>query len=66
MKKNGILLLFVLTNSVLLDAQEKRRFTVKSKQDTVVVYDAHDNAVLTYGKDVFVYRQTPIKKTRNV
>ncbi|MDR0431060.1 MAG: hypothetical protein LBH58_11345, partial [Tannerellaceae bacterium] len=29
--------------------------------DTVTVYDAHDNVVLLYGKDVFVYRQSPIK-----
>jgi hypothetical protein len=65
MKRIGILLLFVLANSVLAVAQENYRFTVKSGQDTVVVYDTHDNAVLMYGKDVFVYRQTPIKVTKN-
>jgi hypothetical protein len=65
MKIIGMLLLFVLANSALADAQENYHFTVKSRQDTVVVYDAHDNAVLMYGKDVFIYRQTPVKVTRN-
>jgi hypothetical protein len=63
MKRIGILLLFVLANSALADAQEKYRFTVKAKQDTIVVYDTQDKNVLMYGKDVFVYRQTPIKVT---
>ena len=65
MKKIRLLLLFILANSALADGQEKLRFTVKSKQDTVVVYDAHDHAVLTYGKDVFIYRQSPIKVSRD-
>jgi hypothetical protein len=44
-----------------MNAQEKYHFTLNSKQDTVIVYDAHNNVVLLYGKDVFVYRQSPIK-----
>jgi hypothetical protein len=66
MKRIGILLLlYVLTNSVWVDAQEKYRFTINPGQDTVMVYDAHDNVVLMYGKDIFVYRQTPIKVTKD-
>jgi hypothetical protein len=66
MKKNVILLLFILINSILVDAQEKYHFTINSKQqDTIALYDAHDNVVLLYGKDLFVYRQTPIKVTGN-
>jgi hypothetical protein len=61
MKKAGLLLLFILTNSVLVDAQEKYHFTVDAKHDTIAVYDTRDNVVLLYGKDVFVYQQTPIK-----
>jgi hypothetical protein len=64
MKKLVLLLLFVLTAGRLVDAQEKYHFTIYPKQDTVVVYDAHENVVLLYGKDVFVYRQTPIKVTK--
>jgi hypothetical protein len=60
-KALGVLLLLIFVNSISMDAQEKYYFTLNSKQDTVVVYDAHDNIVLLYGKDVFVYRQTPIK-----
>jgi hypothetical protein len=44
-----------------MNAQEKYHFTLNSKQDTVIVYDVHNNVVLLYGKDVFVYRQSPIK-----
>jgi hypothetical protein len=62
-KALGVLLLFIFTNSISVDAQEKYHFTLSSKQDTIVVYDAHDNVVIQYGKDVFVYRQTPIKIT---
>jgi hypothetical protein len=65
MKRIGILLLFVLTNSVWVDAQGKYRFTINPEQDTVIVYDAQDNVVLMYGKDIFVYRQTPIKVTKD-
>ncbi|MDR0749791.1 MAG: hypothetical protein LBF62_09505 [Tannerellaceae bacterium] len=65
MKRIGMLLMFVLINNLLADAQEKYHFTINSKQDTVVVYDVHDNAVLLYGKDAFVYRQTPIKITKD-
>ncbi|MDR0743832.1 MAG: hypothetical protein LBF05_05705, partial [Tannerella sp.] len=64
MKKLVILLLFVLTAGRLVDAQEKYHFTIYPKQDTVVVYDANENVVLLYGKDVFVYRQIPIKVTK--
>jgi hypothetical protein len=62
-KTLGTSLLFIFINSISVDAQEKYHFTLNSKQDTIVVYDAHDNVVLLYGKDVFVYRQTPIKIT---
>jgi hypothetical protein len=48
-----------------MDAQEKYHFTISSTQDTIAVYDAHDNVVLLYGKDVFTYRQIPVKVTRN-
>jgi hypothetical protein len=68
MKKIGILLLLVLANSVLVDAQETYRFTFKPrtlKKDTITVYDEKDNAVLMYGKDIFVYRQTPITVSKN-
>jgi hypothetical protein len=64
-KALGVLLLLIFTNSISVDAQKKYHFTLNPKQDTVVVYDAHDNVVLLYGKDVFVYRQTPIKITRD-
>jgi hypothetical protein len=64
MKKFVILLLFVLTLGRLMDAQEKLHFTIYPQQDTIVVYDAHENVVLLYGKDVFVYRQTPVKVTK--
>jgi hypothetical protein len=63
MKRIGMLMMFVLMNNLLVKAQEKYHFTINSnnsKQDTIVVYDAQDNAVLLYGKDIFVYRQTPI------
>jgi hypothetical protein len=59
------LLLFIIINSISVNAQEKYHFTLNSKQDTVVVYDAHNNVVLLYGKDVFIYRQSPIKITKN-
>ena len=65
MKKIVILLLLVLTTGMLMNAQEKYHFTINPKQDTVVVYDVHDNVVLLYGKDVFVYRQIPIKITKD-
>jgi hypothetical protein len=65
MKRLGMLMMFVLMNNLVADAQEKYHFTINSKQDTVVVYDARDNAVLLYGKDVFVYRQTPIQLTKD-
>jgi hypothetical protein len=64
-KKIVILLLFVLTNGILVNAQEKYHFTINPEQDTTVVYDAQDNVVFLYGKDVFVYRQTPIKVTKD-
>jgi uncharacterized protein YkuJ len=64
-KAFGLLLLFVLINGVSVDAQEKYRFTINPEQDTIVVYDAHDNVVLLYGKDVFVYRQTPINVVKD-
>jgi hypothetical protein len=60
-----MLLMFVLMNNLLVDAQEKYRFTINSQPDTIVVYDAQDNVVLLYGKDVFTYRQTPIKITKD-
>jgi hypothetical protein len=65
MKKIIILLLIVLTTGTLMNAQKKYHFTINPKQDTVVVYDAHDNAVLLYGKNIFVYWQTPIKVTKD-
>ena len=63
MKKIWILLLFALANTALVNAQEKYHFTFNTKQDkdTTVVYDAHGNVVLLYGKDIFTYQQTPIK-----
>jgi hypothetical protein len=60
-KTLGVLLLFIFINSISVNAQEKYHFTLNPKQDTVIVYDTHDNVVLLYGKDVFVYRQSPIK-----
>ena len=46
-----------------VNAQEKYHFTFNTKQDndTIIVYDAYNNPVLLYGKDVFTYQQTPIK-----
>jgi hypothetical protein len=60
-KRVSLLLLFVLAN-MWAGAQEQYHFTVDygSKQDTIAVYDAHDNVVLLFGKDVFVYRQAPV------
>jgi hypothetical protein len=63
--KKIVILLFVLTTGRLVDAQEKFHFTINPKQDTILVYDVHNNVVLLYGKDVFVYRQTPIKITKD-
>jgi hypothetical protein len=57
--------MFVLINNLLVDAQEKYHFTINSGKDTVVVYDAQNTVVLLYGKDVFTYRQTPIKRTKD-
>jgi hypothetical protein len=65
MKRIGMLLMFVLMNSLLVNAQGKYHFTINSRQDTIVVYDAQNTVVLLYGKDAFVYRQTPIKLTKD-
>jgi hypothetical protein len=65
MKKIVTLLMFILLDNTLMNAQEKFHFTINSKQDTIIVYDAHDNVILLYGKDIFVYLQTPIKMTKN-
>jgi hypothetical protein len=68
MKKIGILLLLVLANGVLVDAQETYRFTIDPltlKKDTIKVYDERDDVVLMHGKNIFVYRQTPIKVTKD-
>jgi hypothetical protein len=68
MKRIGILLLLVLANGVLAEAQEKYHFSFKPrtlKKDTIIVYDEQDNVVLMYGKDIFVYRQTPITVSKD-
>jgi hypothetical protein len=64
MKKIFLLSLFVLAVGQRVAAQEKYHFTIHPKQDTILVYDAHDQVVLRFGKNLFVYRQTPIKVTK--
>jgi hypothetical protein len=64
MKKMLLFSLFVLTAGQRVAAQEKYHFTVHPKQDTILVYDAYDQVILRFEKNLFVYRQTPITVTK--
>jgi hypothetical protein len=65
MKKLAVCLLVVALMDAAPAGAEKYHFTINPQQDTIVVYDAANNAVLQYAKGFFVYRKAPITVTKD-
>ncbi|MDR3137302.1 MAG: hypothetical protein LBT73_00210 [Tannerellaceae bacterium] len=64
MKKFAVCVCVATLMGAMPVGAEKYHFTISPQQDTIVVYDASNNAVLQFAKDFFVYRNVPITVTK--